>query len=206
MKNMKMWIWPLALGSMWGIMELAGGGSFYKNNVPFASVWLSAWAVFTLSVARGIINKPGTSTAAGATAALFKLVYAAPFYCHVAAIFCFGLFFDIAATLLLKEERPRVWRPMLTGVVTAYGGYASFAILMTYVARYKYWVMSGPTKLLNHIFIGGTMAAIVCLIVAPLGLRVGRSREAVFVQRPGRSAAWAVGVILVLWIVGKFIS
>ena len=41
MKNFKNWMWLLVFGSLWGIMEVIGGEAFFKNNVPFASVWLT---------------------------------------------------------------------------------------------------------------------------------------------------------------------
>jgi hypothetical protein len=94
MRNVKNWLWIAALGSLWGLSEVVGGEAFFKDNIPFASVWLSAWAFFLLGIGRGLMNVPGTSIALGAVAALFKLVNASPYYCHLLGIVCLGLAFD----------------------------------------------------------------------------------------------------------------
>lgn len=205
MKKMSNWLWPLALGSLWGLAELIGGGTFYQNSVPLASVWLSAWALFLLAVARGVVNEPGSSTLAGAVAALFKLAYAAPFYCHLLGIFFLGLAFDVAATAFLKKEGFKPVRAMLTGAVSAYGGYALFALVITYVVRYSYWTAVGLPKVLNHIFVGGSLAAVASLAFVPLGLRAGARSEPALALRPRRAVAAAVAAIVMLWTAGAFI-
>ena len=49
---------------------MAMGGVLYNKNVPYASVWISAWAFFVLALARGVMNKPGSSTVIAAIAAI----------------------------------------------------------------------------------------------------------------------------------------
>ena len=39
------------------------GNHLFDADIPYASAWISAWAFFLLAVARGVMNKPGTSTA-----------------------------------------------------------------------------------------------------------------------------------------------
>jgi len=206
MKSLKNWVWLLVFGSLWGIMEVIGGEAFFKNNVPHASVWLSAWAFFMLAIARGIVNKPGSSTAVGATATLFKLVYAAPYYCHLLGIFFVGLVFDAAATAWLKNEKRLRLRTFLTGVAAAYGGYSLFAITITYIAKYGPWVAGGTPKVLNHIFVGGSLAALVSLVFVPLGFKIGVGGETAVERRPKWATAGALVVLVVLWTLGRIIS
>jgi hypothetical protein len=206
MKDFKNWIWLLAFGSLWGIMEVVGGEAFFKNNVPHASVWLSAWAFFIMGVARGVINKPGTSTAVGATAALFKLVNAAPYFCHLLGIFFLGMVFDIAATLWLKKEKKYSLRTALTGIVSAYGGYALFATVITYIIRYRPWVAGGTPKVLHYIFIGGSFAALAAVVLIPLGLMIGINSEAASERSPRWAAAGAFVALVVLWTLGRIIG
>jgi hypothetical protein len=187
-------------------MEVVGGEGFYKNNVPYASVWLSAWAFFMLGLARGIVNKPGSSTAVGAAAALFKLVNAAPYFCHILAIFFLGLVFDIAATAWMKNEKKLSWRSLLTGAVTAYGGYALFAIVITYIIPYGPWITGGTPKVLNHIFVGGSLAALASLVLVPLGFRAGLSSEAGVGRRPRWAVAGALIALVALWTFGWLIG
>jgi len=206
MKDLKTWIWLLAFGSLWGIMEVVGGEAFFKNNVPRSSVWLSAWAFFILGVARGVFDKPGSSSLIGATAALFKLVNAPPYFCHLLGIFFIGMVFDITATLWLKNEKKYSWRTTLAGIVSAYGGYALFAVFITYVFRYGPWVEGGTPRVLNHIFVGGSLAALAAIVLIPLGLRVGTSRGVASGRNPRWATAGAVVALIVLWTLGRVIG
>lgn len=95
MRNIRSWVWLFLFGSLWGICEVLAGEGLLGKEVPYASVWLSAWAFLVLAVARGVVNKLGSSTAVGAIAAIFKLVNAAPFFCHLLGIFMLGLAFDV---------------------------------------------------------------------------------------------------------------
>jgi len=206
MREIKNWSWLLVFGSLWGIMEVVGGEAFFKNNVPYASVWLSAWAFLMMGVARGVVNKPGTSTAVGGTAALFKLVSTSPYYCHLLGIFFLGLVFDIAATLWLKNEKKFSWRTVLAGIVSAYGGYALFAVVITYIIRYRPWVAGGTPKVLNHMFVGGSFAALAAIVLIPLGMRIGLTSEAASSRRPRWATAGALVILIALWTLGKIIG
>lgn len=146
MRNPKNWVWLLLFGSLWGISEVIGGEAFYRNNVPHASVWLSAWAFLVLALGRGLVNKPGSSTAIGGIAALYKLVYAAPYFCHLLGILILGLTFDVLASVLIKEGRKKSFWPALSGALSAYTGYALFALVITYVVRYDPWVTGAGLK------------------------------------------------------------
>ncbi len=110
MRNYKNWIWIVLFGSVWGLAEVFVGESLWGKNLPFASVWLSAFALLILASARGILNEPGSSTAVGAFAALFKLANAAPFYCHLLGIFMIGAVFDLFCTAFLKRDRKASFR------------------------------------------------------------------------------------------------
>jgi len=196
----------LVFGSLWGIIEVFGGEAFFRNGVPFASVWLTGWALLMLGIARGLLDRAGSSTVVGGTAALFKLAYAAPYYCHLLGIFYIGLVFDIAASAWLKNERRSLWRSLSTGVVTAYAGYTLFALTITYVARYGPWVAGGTAKVLNHILSGGSLAALAALVLVPVGLRIGAGGEAAARQNPRWTTAGALVLLVLLWTIGRFIS
>ena len=206
MKNPRNWLWLLVFGSAWGIMEVVGGEAFFKNNVPRASVWLTAWAIFMLSIARGLVNKPGSSTVIGATATLFKLAYAAPYFCHLLGIFFIGLVFDAAATAWLRKEKKSLLPAFLTGVVTTYGAYALFAVTITYIAKYGPWVSGGTPKVLDHIFAGGSLAALASLLFVPLGLRIGQGSEPAVGRQTRWATAGALIMLAVLWTLGRIIS
>jgi len=203
MKGLRTWAWILFFGSLWGINELVSGEILFRNQVLSASVWLSAWAFFILAVARGIINKPGTSALIAGIAAVFKMVNAPPFFCHLLAIFLLGVGFDVAASLLIKEGRKTALRQGLSGVLGAYGGYALFALLITYIIRYQYWVNGGAAKVLNHIFVAGSLAAAVSAFLVPLGYMVGSLGWPVLERHPRWSSIGAAAGLVILWTLGR---
>jgi hypothetical protein len=204
MKGNKSWMWLLFFGSLWGISEVAGGGILYRINISHSSIILSAWAFFILAVARGIINKPGSSVMIGTIAMLFKLINAAPFICHLLGIFMLGAAFDIFASFLMKKERKISWRSILTGSISAYSGYALFALTITYIVQYKYWIAVGLPKVLNHIFASGSIAALLAAVVVPLGFMVGLKSESLSSRNPRWLYAGTLASIVIFWIVGQF--
>jgi drug/metabolite transporter (DMT)-like permease len=206
MKDLKTWVLLLMFGSLWGFSEVFAGEFLYSQRVPFASVWLSAFALFILGLSRGLINKPGSSTAIGATAALFKLMNAAPYWCHLLGIAFLGLVFDLAASAWMKRGQRPGWKTVLSGIVTAYGGYASFAVLITYVARYDPWVRGGTARILRHILVGGSLAAVAAAITVTLGYVMGTRTEKSTPTEPGWAFAGSLVVLIALWTLGRVIG
>jgi len=206
MGNKKNWLWFLLFGSIWGMSEVFAGGILYASDIPHSSIFLTAWALFILAAARGIVNKPGSSAAIGSIATLFKLVNASPFICHLLGIFALGVAFDVAASLLMKKERRSVLWKSLTGVVSAYGGYALFALVITYIVRYDMWIQGGWPKVANHIFVSGSIAALAGAVLVPLGYLVGLN-SGILVERHSRYAyAASMAGVVVLWVLGRFVG
>ncbi len=203
MKRFKCWGWLLLYGSLWGIGEVIAGGILYRDTVPYASVWLAAWALFVLAVGRGVLNKPGSSTVIGAFATVFKLVNTEPFFCHLLGIFILGLAFDIASTLLMKNERKICYRSSFSGAVSAHGGYALFALVVTYIVRYEHWTVEGLAKVLHHIFVSGSFAALMAIIVVPLGYWIGINGGTMAERHPRWTYAGTLVTLVVLWTVGR---
>lgn len=195
-------VWLLLFGSLWGISEVAIGGALFNENVPSASVWLSTWAFFVLGLARCVMNKPGSSTAIGAIAALFKFINAAPFFCHLLGIFALGVTFDIAATLLIKNKSKISYRNILSGMVSAYGSYAIFALFITYIVRYEIWIIGGSAKVMHHIFVSGSLAALVAAVTVPLGNWFGINGKVLIQRSPRWAFNGALVASLILWTVG----
>ncbi len=203
MRNPKNWVLLLFFGSLWGIMEIVGGEILRKNNIPLASVWLSAWAFFVLAIARGILNKPGSSSVIGAFAALFKLANASPYFCHLLGIFFLGLAFDVVSTLLMRHERKISFRTNISGVLSAYGGYALFALVSTYIVRDKYWVSGGLEKVLHHIFVSGSFAAMIAILLVPFGYWIGINGGIMVKRRPRWAYSGALIALVILWTLGR---
>lgn len=200
-------LWMVLFSSLWGINELVTGELLFRNDVAFASVWLTAWGFFILAAARSLANIPGTSTFIAGLALVFRWFNAPPFVCHLLAIAFLGVSFDLAASLFLnKEKRARASRESLTGLLGAYAGYALFALVITYIVRYEFWVAGGAGKVLRHIFVEGSLAAVISAAVVPLGFRFGS-----FLQPFLRTASFwspfgAAAGLAALWTLGRLIG
>lgn len=126
----------LFFGSVWGMIEVLLGGFLYKQDIPRSSVILAAGALFVLSAARIWMPRRGSSTLIGVVAALYKLINAAPFICHLFGIFALGFVFDAAASLFLKEKTRIKMGTILLGPVSVLVSNLFFAVFMTYIVRY----------------------------------------------------------------------
>ena len=193
-------------GSIWGINEVFLGEFLYQNEVQNSSVILTGIALFLLAISRGMINKPGSSTLIGIFAVLFRLANTAPSYCHLLGIFLLGVTFDIFSSLWVKdgEKMPIKWG--LTGAMCAYGNNMLFALLITYVFRYEYWVVGGITKVSHHIFVSGSMSALLAAILVPMGFLVGKSGGSFTDSRPRWSYAGTILGSISLWTVALFLG
>jgi hypothetical protein len=203
MKALRTWAWILFFGSLWGINEVMTGEFLFRNQVFLASVWLAAWAFFILAVARGVVNLPGTSSVIAGIAAAYKLVNAGPFTCHLLGIFLIGVSFDLAASWLIKKESRSTFRQSLAGIIGGYAGFALFALIITYVIRYKYWVAGGAPKVIHHIFANGSVAAIVAAFLVPLGYKIGSAGWPALERHPRWSSVAAAAGVVLLWILGR---
>jgi hypothetical protein len=199
-------MWLFLFGSIWGINELFLGDILYRNDVQNSSVILTVIALFLLAISRGMINKPGSSALIGTFAALFRLANTAPSYCHLLGIFLLGVTFDVFSSLLIKnkEQAPLKWGA--AGMLSAFGNNALFALLITYVFRYEYWVVGGFSKVFHHIFVSGSIITVIAAFFVPLGFFVGKNGGVLFDRRPRWSSVGAILGSLALWTVAKFLG
>jgi hypothetical protein len=173
------------------------------SEVPHFSVLLTVIALFILALARGIVNKPGSSTIIGVIAVLFKLANAAPFYCHLLGIFMVGLTFDVFASLLMKSEKTSAIKCGLTGILSALSGNTLFALVITYIIRYDVWVSAGPSKVLGHIFVAGPLTALLAALAVPLGFRLGVNSGVFADKKPKWTYAGTAVTVFIIWILAR---
>jgi hypothetical protein len=206
MKKFKPIMWLFLFGSIWGINEIFLGEILYRNEVQNSVVILTVIALFLLAISRAMINKPGSSALIGTFAVLFRLANAAPSYCHLLGIFLLGATFDVFASLLIKnkEKTPLKWG--LTGAMSAFGNNALFALLITYVFRYEYWAVGGFSKVSHHIFVSGTISALLAAFLVPLGLFIGKNGSIFANRRPRWSYAGTILGLIALWAVALFLG
>lgn len=206
MIDRKNWALILMFGTVWGFSEVFAGEFLYAQGVPRASVWLTAFAFIVLGIARGLVNRPGSSILIAALAALFKLANAAPYWCHLLGIVFLGLVFDLGAGAWMKRGPGRKLKAAFAGVVSAYGGYALFALTITYLARFDPWVGAGLPKVLDHIFVGGSLAALAGAVLVPVGYKLGLRLEMAVEGRRGWAFAGSLVVLSLLWTLGRVIG
>jgi hypothetical protein len=206
MKKFKPVMWLFLFGSIWGINEVFLGEILYRNEVQNSSVILTVMALFLLAIARGMINKPGSSALIGIFAVLFRLANTAPSYCHLLGIFVLGAIFDVFSSLLIKNKEQALLRWGTAGMLSAFVNNALFALSITYVFRYEYWVAGGFSKVAQHIFISGSIITIIAVFVVPLGFFIGKNGGILFDRRPRWSYAGTILGSLALWTVALFLG
>jgi len=203
MTSIKQLTWLVLFGSLWGMSEVFIGGALYNANVPRASVYLSLFAVFILAMARGMLDRPGSSTAVGIIAAAYKLVNAAPFFCHIYGILFLAVAFDLAFSLLKRDEARFSLQTVAALITGIYGGHSLFALFMTYIIRYSYWVEAGLPKVLDHVFINGSLAAIASFLFFRLWQRIGVDSKNLVRRYPRRACTIALALSFLLWTLGQ---
>ena len=206
MKKFKPIMWLFLFGSIWGINEVFLGEILYRNEVAQSSVILTVIALFILAVSRGMINKPGSSSLIGAFAVLFRLANTAPSYCHLLGIFLLGATFDLFSSLWLKNEEKSPIKWGLMGAASAFVNNAFFALMITYIFRYEYWVVGGMAKVSDHIFISGSISALLAAFLVPLGFLVGQNSGTFADRRPRWSYASPILGSIALWIAALFLG
>jgi len=190
----------LFFGGLWGISEAALGDALYRANVPYASVPLTIIGFVVLTLAGVYFPSKGTPTLIAALAMLYKFLNEPFFACHLLGIVLTGICYDLFFNVFRIRSRS------LSAAAAAYLSYLSFAITITYVFRYEYWEQAGLLKLLSHVIIGGSIAAVGCVVFVPLSLRLGekfKTKYGVpFKLRWELAAGGASLVSLALWVFG----
>lgn len=197
----------LVLGTLWGVSEVFLGEALYAARIPHAAVPLNLVALCVLAAARALLPQAGTSTAIGLTAAGYKAAamyssfLGSPiFLCHVLGIIATAAAFDMVFSVAPRLNKS------IAAIAVAFAGYASFALLITYVFRYGPWVAGGGDKVLRHILVGGGLAAAGGAVLVPLAFKLGDivrqrgSRLAGSLPRLAPACAWAMTAAM--WIIG----
>ncbi|MBA7545128.1 hypothetical protein ES705_37491 [subsurface metagenome] len=172
----------LIFGSLWGCIEVFAGGAL-KEVIPRSSVVPTILGLAVLATARFLLNKPGSSTAIGVVAMLFRLANAGGYFCHLWAIFLIGVSFDIVVSILGSRLEKTKWQG-LAGVSSAYLTTSLFSLTLTYVFQYEWWAIPGLPEVLDYIGINGSLIAVGGLILVPFGYKLGKSLMGFSETRP----------------------
>ena len=141
----------LFFSSLWGFSEAVLGGLLYRLDMPYPSVYLTVIALSILTVAMVYLPGKGIASTIAAFAMLYKFMNTPFFACHLLGILFLGVCYDLFFNILRLRNRS------LSAVLTTYTNYGLFALMITYVFRYNHWVEAGFAKVMDHIFVGGTL-------------------------------------------------
>lgn len=188
----------LFFSGLWGISEAILGDALYSNSVPYASVPLTIIGFTVMTIAKAYFPQKGTGTLIAACAMLYKFLNVPFFACHLLGILMMGLCYDLFFSVFKIKSRS------LCAAAAVYLNYALFALMISYVFRYEYWVQAGFAGVLRHVGISGSMSALGCAVLVPLCFRLGERLKVNFVTPfnlrlqlvPGAVLAATVG----LWI------
>jgi hypothetical protein len=190
----------LFFGGVWGLSEATLGDALYRAGVPYASVPLTAIGFVVLTFARAYFPRPGTAALIASFALLYKFLNTPFFACHLLGIVLMGLCYDVFFNAL------RLRAAWLAAGLATYANYAAFALMITYVARYNHWVQGGFGKILEHVGVSGSMAALACALLVPLSLRLSvKLKSAVpapFAWRISPVPTALTGLTAGLWMLG----
>lgn len=190
----------LFFGGVWGLSEATLGDALYRAGIPYASVPLTAIGFVVLTFARVYFPRPGTATLIASFALLYKFLNAPFFACHLLGIVLMGMCYDVFVNGF------RIRSAWLAAGLATYTNYAAFALMITYVARYNHWVQGGLGKVLEHVGVSGSMAALACAVLVPLSLRLGvKLKSAVstpFAWRGAPVPTAVTGLTAGLWVLG----
>ena len=158
----------LFFGSVWGVCEASLGGFLYSFPSHNASIPLAIIAFAILTIAKLYLPYKWSATFIGAIAMLYKFLNTPFFACHFLGIFLLGLSYDLVLNFSKIKSRA------IIGALATYLGYALFALIITYVFRYSYWIKEGLPKIIDYVGIKGSLAALGNFAMVPLAFRFGQ--------------------------------
>jgi hypothetical protein len=209
----------LLFGSLWGFSEVFLGEALYAAQIRGASVPLNVVAVVLLTVAWVRLPQLGSAIAIACCAGLYKLaaisfsVAGTPlFLCHLLGIGAMGVAYEGVFGLLraraARRRTNRVSTPAvaLGAAAATYLAYALFALGITFVFRYEHWAAAGWPRVLRHVGVHGSLAAVAAMVLAPVArwLAEGLRSTASGLAAGHPRLAWGGACLLAaaLWFVG----
>lgn len=158
----------LFFGSLWGVCEASLGGFLYSIPSLSASIPLTIIAFMILTIAKIYFPFRWSATFIGSIAMLYKFLNTPFFACHILGIFLLGLSYDLVLNFLKIKSKA------VAGLVATYLGYILFALTITYIFRYHYWIQGGVPKILRYVGISGSLAALGNFAAVPLSFHFGQ--------------------------------
>lgn len=199
----------LVFGTIWGASEAILGGALYRAGVPHASIPLGVIAFAILTVARAYLPAAGASTLIACCAMCYKFLNAPFFACHLLGVVALGMGHDVMWSAT-RGRRDAWWMKALVGVGGTYLGFALFAVPITYVFRYPHWAVAGLPKVLRHVFVSGSLAALFSAAAVPaaawLAVRLKAKRPVLVELRPTLVTGGLSLLVAGLWVLSACVA
>ena len=184
----------LFFSGLWGVCEAVLGDALYRADVPYASVPLTVIGFIILTFACVNLPQKGTAMLIAGFAMLYKFLNEPFFACHLLGIFLMGVCYDLLFNVL------KIKKGFFSSALVAYLSYASFALLITYIFRYSSWPQAGFAKVLRHVGISGSMAALGCAVLLPISFHLAQRSVAPFRMQLRLATGSVSALTLGLWV------
>ena len=184
----------LFFGGLWGGCEALLGEALYSRHVPHAGFYLTVVGFFILAVSRSFVRWTGAATLIAVSAMLYKFLNVPFFACHLAGISLLGVAWDLSWNV------GKIRSSVLASTVAVYLGHAFFMFAMVFAFRSDRWVAQGLRGWIDHVGVSGSLTAVACAVLVPLGLMWGARLQKGVAQPSLRAHRFAPIASLVLTI------
>ncbi len=150
------WIKLLFYGSLWGITEVLIENFIVPVCPVPRSIMLTTIAMVILTIANISMQQSWNILVIGVIAALYKFLNVRFFGCQILALLLLTGSFEVINTWLKNRQLSKG----ITAVIVVSVFNTTFALIATYVLRNHWWVAGGAPKILNFIFIEGSITAV----------------------------------------------
>ena len=174
----------LAVGLLWGLSETFLGDVFYMFNIPMRAASLTAVGLALLVIGRMIVDRPGSSIAAGLLAGAVRCLMPKLYICHFVAIAIEAFAFDASWTALKAGSRHSLKRAWLAAAVGAYTSFLAFGFVGAYGFGFGRWVAAGIGGILSWSLRSGTVTSLLLLGLVPVSVYVGSRLRRVGTRSP----------------------
>jgi len=196
LRNRALLMGIILFGSIWGLSEVLIDKLISPvESLPRGAV-LSVVAILILATGRVVLERPGSSVVLGLIAGVFKLLNLPFFPCKVFAVLLLAGTFEVVYHLM---GRIKGHLRGFIGSVTLWVCFTAFALIMTYLVKYRWWAEGGLPKVLHYILVDGSYAAIGGFLTFNLGERLGRSiKPYLYLWEQKRAGLYFVSLLALL--------
>lgn len=182
----------LVAGSVWGLVEI----------LPLPVAVMIAAGVLMLTLARRLLNVPGSSLAIGLVVCFYKTYSVSFFACNWAGVLSLAASYDVLASLLLRQA---IWRAPKTALIGAASALMAMPVFLgaVFIAGEPIWISEGWPRVASYGFETILPAAVLALITAPLGFFIAERVQSRRIVRGKPVHGLFAGAVAVSWLIAS---